>query len=97
MTIASERIAAYNPANFMVKLRVPEGLRYVETSSLSEVRDALESGLGVFVESCNGKAFVWAAEDGFPADQFFLGPPVRHLFFETLEEAADFASGLCEG
>lgn len=97
MAISTERIATYNPADFPVELRVPQGMRYVNGAGLSEIHEALESGLGVFVEGCEGKAFVWPAGDGFLADRFFLGPPVSRLSFETLEEAADFASGLCEG
>ena len=85
----------FDPARFPMELHVPPGLEYVEESTLEGIRTALEDGLGVYVESCDGRAFVWPEDDTYRADHFFVGPARLHTF-ETAEEAADFASDLCE-
>lgn len=85
----------FDPRHFAGDLRVPPGTRYIETSTAEKARQALGSGLAVYVQSCEGRAFVWKEGDAYLADHFFMGPP-RKLRFETLEEAVDFASGLCE-
>jgi hypothetical protein len=85
----------FRAEDYAQDLRVPEGLPYVDGEKLEQIRDALEAGLGVYVESCEGKAFVWPEGDGFTADHFYYADPRRHDF-ETAAGAADFASGLCE-
>ena len=85
----------FDPASFAAKLRVPPGTRYVEARGTERVREALVAGRAVFVQSCDGRAFVWREGPAYLADHFFMGPP-RKLRFETLDEAVDFAAGLCE-
>lgn len=85
----------FHGCDYPQDLRVPENLTYVDGEKGQQIRAALEAGLGVYVESCEGKAFVWPEGSGFTADHFYAGPPRRHDF-ESAEAAADFAAGLCE-
>lgn len=85
----------FSRKNFAAKLRVPEGMPYVEGGTISEIVKALDAGYAVYGEGCDGKVFVWPVEGGYEADHFFFGPPTPH-HFERVEEAADFAAALCE-
>ena len=89
------KIHVFHGADYAVELRVPEGHRYVEESTIEEIRDALEEGYAVFGEGCDGKGFVWSGEDGFEADFFGLGP-ASFKHFDDIEAAADFLAGISE-
>lgn len=85
----------FHGADYAVNLRVPEGYKYVEESTIEEIKEALEKGYAVFGEGCDGKAFVWPAEGGFEADHFGLGPAnTKH--FDDADSAADFLAGISE-
>jgi hypothetical protein len=85
----------FRPESFPMELRLPAGTEYVEADTLEQIRNALAAGRAVYAEGCEGKAFVWPAGEGYLADHFYAGRPRPHRF-ETLQEAADFAAGLCE-
>jgi hypothetical protein len=96
MTENERKIHEFHGADYAVKLRVPEGHEYVEASTIEEIREALDEGYAVFGEGCDGKAFVWPAEDdGFEADFFGLGP-ADSKHFDDAEAAADFLAGISE-
>lgn len=88
-------IYEFHNADYAVELRVPEGHRYVEESTIEEIRNALEEGYAVYGEGCDGKGFVWPVEDGFEADHFGLGPANRKHFTD-IEAAAGFLAGISE-
>lgn len=85
----------FNQSDFPQQLHLSDGTPYIEASTIGEIKAALEAGYAVYGEGCDGRVFVWPAEEGYKADHFFLGPATLH-HFETSEEAADFASELCE-
>jgi len=86
----------FHQADFATKLRVPEGAEYIDANSYEDVKAGLEQGLAVHVESCVGRAFVWKADGKFKADLYYLSP-AKAFEFDTIQEAADWASELCEG
>ena len=90
-------VKSFKPGNFPQQLRLPEGTEYVEPDTEEGIRAALDAGYAVYVQSCDGRAFVWPEEggEGYLADRFFFGPARQHRF-ESVEEAASFAAGLCE-
>ncbi|MFW5747234.1 MAG: hypothetical protein ACOCX6_00400 [bacterium] len=90
------KIHEFHGADYAVELRVPEGYKYVEESTIEEIREALEEGYAVYGEGCDGKGFVWPSDNGgFEADFFGLGPAVsKH--FDDIEAAADFLAGISE-
>lgn len=89
-------IKRFNPRDFTQDLRLREGTAYVEGSTIEHARRALRAGYAVYAEGCDGRAFVWADDDGeYKADLFFIGP-AKPKAFDTLAEAADFAASLCE-
>jgi len=96
MSISAEKRKTYHQADFATKLRVPEGTEYVDANSYEDVKAGLEEGMAVHVESCVGRAFLWKAGDKIQADLFFLSP-AKAMEFDTIDEAADWASELCEG
>jgi hypothetical protein len=89
----------FHQGNYPQKLHVPEGMKYVEVTTVEDITAALREGLAVYGEGCKGKVFVWPLEqrnpDSFQADHFFLGPTTLHEF-DDINEAADFAADLCE-
>jgi len=85
----------YHQADHPMKLRVPEGIKYVEARSYEEIKAALEEGMAVYVESCDGRAFLWKQDGAVLADVFYLSDARPHDF-GSLEEAADFAAELCD-
>lgn len=85
----------FSQKNFATKLRVPEGVPYVERSTIPEIRAALQEGYAVYGEGCDGRVFVWPAAAGYEADHFFFGPATAY-HFDSADEAADFAAELCE-
>jgi hypothetical protein len=93
---AQEAVAGrFSRKNFATKLRVPEGTPYVEGSTIEQIKAAIRAGYAVYGEGCDGRVFLWATEEGYEADHFFFGPANPH-HFDDLDEAADFAAGLCE-
>jgi hypothetical protein len=98
MRETSERFGktrVFHAADYAVPLSVPDGARFAEPKAKNNIKPALQAGLVVFVLSCDGRAFVWREGERYVADLFFLAP-ARHLEFSTVEEATEFASGLCE-
>ena len=95
MAVSLEK-KTFHQADFATKLRVPEGAQYVDATVYEEVKAALEEGLAVHAESCVGRAFLWREDGTVQADMFFHSP-AKALEFGTIEEAADWASELCEG
>ena len=85
----------FHSANFATKLRVPEGMPYVEESTIDEIEEALQQGLAVHGGGCDGYVFVWPTDHGFEGDLYFMGLP-RPYHFDSAREAADFASELCD-
>jgi len=86
----------FHQADFATKLRVLEGAEYIDANSYEDVKAGLEQGLAVHVESCVGRAFVWKADGKFKADLYYLSP-AKAFEFDTIQEAADWTSELCEG
>ena len=86
----------FHQADFATKLRVPEGADYVEAGDYEQIKSALQENLAVFVESCSGRAFLWRDGDKIQADMFFHSP-AQAREFSSVDEAADWASELCEG
>lgn len=91
----TNRRRRFSQAHFAQKLGVPEGITYVDGSTIEDISASLREGLAVFGQGCDGKVFVWPSKDGYEADHFFFGPPTAH-HFDSVEAAADFAAGLCE-
>ncbi len=85
----------FRQADFPQHLHLNDGTLYVEASTIGKIKAALEAGYAVYGEGCNGRVFVWPAEDGYKADHFYVGPATLYQF-EAPEEAADFAAELCE-
>jgi len=96
METTQQKPKTFHQDDFATKLRVPEGTNYVEAHNYEQIKEALEKGLAVYAESCDGRAFVWRDGDKFYGELFFRSP-AKPMEFKDIEAAADFASGLCEG
>jgi len=91
----SKGVRRFNQGEYTIPLRVPDGMPYKLGTTSEQIKAALEEGFAVFGEGCDGRVFVWPVGSGYEADHFFLGPATPH-HFESIDEAADFAAGLCE-
>ena len=87
---------SFHQADFATKLRIPEDTPYVDATAYEDVKAALEQGVAVHVESCAARAFLWKSGDKILADMFFHSP-AQAFEFNSIDEAADWASELCEG
>ena len=96
MALEQMTVKTYHSADFASHLRVPEGIDYIEPHYEGEIREALENGKAVYVESYEGRAFVWPADGRFQADLFFTAEPMA-LSFDSLVEAVDWASTFLVG
>jgi hypothetical protein len=85
----------FKQANYPMPLRLPDGTPYVDGAKYDDILESLRAGMAVFVQSCNGRAFIWRDGDRYLVDHFFFAP-ARHLQFASAEEAADFGADLCE-
>ena len=96
METTQQKPKTFQQDNFAIKLHVPEGMKYVDARHYEQIKDFLQKGWAVYAESCDGRAFVWREGDKYYGELFFMGPS-KLMEFDSLEAAADFASGLCEG
>ena len=85
----------FKQGDFPQRLQLPEGMPYVELSTLGRIEAALKAEYAVYGEGCDGRVFVWPAEEGYIAERFYLGPATQHRF-EDSTAAADFAAETCE-
>jgi len=96
MALEQMTIKTYHSADFAPDLRVPEGIKYIEPHYEEDIREALANGMAVYVESYEGRAFVWPSGDHYEADLFFTAAP-KARSFSTLDEAVEWASYFIEG